>query len=81
MDQLYSFGYVQESKALPYGRVLDIPDAVGQLVPAVTDTVRVVEKRGQIAAGEIAVFVDRGAENTTAMLVVIERVVGPPSKE
>ncbi len=47
----------------------------------VDDAVPVLKKRGQITATDIAVLVDRGGQNRTAVFLVPGRVIGSPAEK
>ena len=67
MHHFYTVAQAAELEAFPDGRVLNGINAVGGLRFRVSQSVGVVEKRGQIPNGNVAVFVDRGAEDRPAM--------------
>src|SRR5688572_4651398 len=62
-------------------RVDDLVDLLHQLDARIDDAVLVLEERRQLADGDVAVLVDRGAEHGAAMLAIPFRIVGAAAEQ
>ena len=63
------------------GRMLDLADLGHRLDLGIDDLVPVLEERRQLAQGDVAVLVDRGAEHGPAMLLEPGGIVGAAAEE
>ncbi len=74
-------GDTQMLERAAHSRVLDLRDALGHFDVRINDAVAMLEKRREIAASEIAVFVDCRGENRSAMLGRPLGIIGAASKK
>src|SRR5947209_2014239 len=72
---------VQVSQGFTYGRMNDLVDGQAILHIGVDDAVVVLKERGEMAAGEITVLVDRCRQNCAAILAVPGGVIGATTEE
>ncbi len=81
MVNLYSAVDLQVTQCFANGRVIDLAYLLAAFYLRVNDTNLVVKERRQIAARDVAVFVDGCGEDGSTILPVPGGVVSPPAKE
>src|SRR5712691_9442084 len=81
MDDVYPAIQPHEFKAAAHGRVLDVLHRLRLFALVVADQVLEVMIWRQIAAGDVAVLVDRGAQHCPTVLAIPSGIVGPASEK
>src|SRR6185312_12473690 len=72
---------LQEAERFTDGRVSNLFDRLAGLDFAINDAEAMFEERRQVAAGEIAVFIDGGGENRAAVVAIPAGVIGAAAEE
>jgi hypothetical protein len=78
---LHSAHYVQMPQDLSGGRMNDLIHGLTSFDPRINDPKSMREERGQIAAGQIAILVNRRGQDRAPVFTVPRRIICAASEE
>ena len=78
---LHAARHGEELQNLPDGRMADLVDRLAVLVLGVDHAEAMLEERRQVAAGQVAVLVDRRGNHRAAVLPIPRRIVGAAAEK